>query len=66
MNIDEINRITDYHLREIRLKYWNMRHKAFQDEYRIPDRELGQIWDEMTEKEEKEISEYLEKQKELK
>ena len=64
MNINEINNIKDYNLREIRLKYWNLRHKAFLDEHGISDQDLGKVLDELTTKEEKEVTEYLKKQEE--
>ena len=59
MNPEEIRRIEDNGLRDIRWKYWNLRHKAFLDEYRISDQELGQCWDKLKEEEEKGVSEYL-------
>ena len=59
MNLKEINQNEDDGLRKIRLKYWNLRHKAFLDEQHISDHELNQYLDESIEDEEKEISEYL-------
>lgn len=35
LNQEEIGRIENYKLREIRLKYWNLRHKALLDEQYI-------------------------------
>lgn len=62
MNLEEINNIEDYGLRTIRLKYWNLRHKAFLDERHISDSELDIVWEKLKEDEEKEISLYLKKQ----
>ncbi len=59
MNIKEIEKIEDIGLREIRLKYWNLRHKAFLDEHGIPDQEIGNVFDYLTKKEEEEVSRYL-------
>ncbi len=59
MNIKEIEKIEDLGLREIRLKYWNLKHKAFLDEHGIPDQEIGNVFDSLTKKEEEEISRYL-------
>lgn len=64
MNINEINQIDDHRLREIRLKYWNLRHKAFLDEHGIQDQDLGVVWDELSAKEEKEVAEYMKNQEE--
>lgn len=62
MNINEINKIEDSNIREIRLKYWDMRHKVFLDEHRISDKEFKNVWNELVAKEEKEISDYLKAQ----
>ena len=59
MNIKEIEQIEDVELRKIRMKYWNLRHKAFLDEHGIPDQEIGNVLDSLTQKEEEEISLYL-------
>ena len=63
MNLEEINAIEDVRLREIRMKYWQLKHKAFLDEQGIPDHLLGQKWDELTAKEEQEVATYLAKKK---
>lgn len=62
MNIKEIQQIEDHGLREIRSKYWHLKHKAFLDESSIPDQEIGNIFDSLAEKEELEISLYLKTQ----
>ena len=66
MNIKEIEQIEDLGLREIRSKYWYLRHKAFLDEHGIPDQEIGNVFDSLTQKEEEEISLYLKAQEEKK
>lgn len=59
MNLEEIEKIEDYGLQNIRLKYWNLRHKAFLDEHGIPDEELERVWNELDKAEEKEVALYL-------
>jgi hypothetical protein len=61
LNNEEIERIRDPELREIRRKYWQLRHKAFLDESRIPDYKLGEEPDKIDEDEQKEIREYKER-----
>ncbi len=61
MNLKEIEKIEDFELRSIRLKYWNLRHKAFLDEHKIPDTELERVHEELYKKEEAEIEEYNKK-----
>ena len=64
MNIKEIEQIEDVELRKIRMKYWNLRHKAFLDEHGISDQEIGNVLDSFTKKEEEEVSRYLKTQEE--
>jgi len=52
MNIKEIEQIEDVELRKIRMKYWNLKHKAFLDEHGISDQEIGDVFDSLTKKEE--------------
>lgn len=59
MTLEEINEIKDSKIRNIRLKYWNLKHKAFLNEHSISDHALGQAWDELSPKEEQEIADYL-------
>lgn len=59
MNYEDINKIKDSELQKIRMKYWNLRHKAFLDEYKISDQDIGEVWDELFEAEEKEVTAYL-------
>ena len=62
MNIKEIEQIEDVELRKIRMKYWNLRHKAFLDEHGISDQEIGNVLDSLTKEEEEEVSRYLKTQ----
>ncbi len=54
LNQEEINRIENYEMREIRMKYWNLRHQAFLDEVNIKDCDLGKVLDELWIEEQKE------------
>ncbi len=58
LNIDEIHRIKDPELREIRQKHWNYRHKIFMDEMEISDQDLVRLSDQDRELERKEMEEY--------
>ena len=60
LNNEQISRIKDPILREIRSRYWNLRHKAFLDEHGIPDAELGNIWQQLKEQEKQELETYQE------
>ena len=64
MNIKEIEQIEDVELRKIRMKYWNLRHKAFLDEHGISDQEIGNVLDSLNKEEEEEVSRYLKTQEE--
>lgn len=61
MNLKEIEQIKDFELRSIRLKYWNLRHKAFLDEHGVSDSMLEKVWDDLYKQEELEIEEYNKK-----
>lgn len=61
LNNEEIRRIQDPELREIRQKYWNLRHKAFLDEAHISDQELSNVFDDIIAKEQEEILRYRKK-----
>ena len=61
LNNEEIERIKDPELREMRRKYWQLRHKAFLDEAGISDYKLGEVADKICVDEQKEIREYREK-----
>ena len=58
LNNEEINRIKDPELREIRMKHWEYRHKIFLDEHKISDAEFIRLSDEDYLKEKKELEEY--------
>ncbi|MBU5439815.1 hypothetical protein KQI42_17500 [Tissierella sp. MSJ-40] len=58
LNNEEISRIKDPELRNIRFKYWNLLHQTFLDEQRIPDSMLGKEFDKIKAEEKKELDEY--------
>lgn len=55
---EEISRIKDNELREIRQRHWNYRYKIFLDGYKISDQEFWILADIDYEEEQKEIEEY--------
>lgn len=61
INQEEIMNITDLDVRNIRMKYWNLKFKAFKDEYNIPDQELGNVLDKICNEEQEELKLYKEK-----
>ena len=61
LNNEEIERIQDYELRQIRQKYWNLRHKAFLDEAHISNQELDRVWEDLKAREQDEIAKYRQK-----
>lgn len=58
MNSTKIAEIEDLKIQDIKKKYWDLKHKAFLDEYKIKDWELGEIFDRYTSLERKELEEY--------
>lgn len=58
LNNEEISRIKDPELRSIRLKYWNLLHQIFLDEYKIPGGKLKKEFDDINAAEIKELDEY--------
>ncbi len=58
LNNEEISRIVDSELRDIRMKYWNLLRKTFLDEHKIPDSMLGKEFDIIKAAEAKELDEY--------
>lgn len=58
LNNEEIERIKDPELQQIRRKYWNLCHKAFLDEAHISDQEVGHVWERLKEQEQEEILQY--------
>ena len=65
LNTEQISRIKDSELRRIRKKYWDLRHKAFLNERGIPDAQLGDEWDRLTNLETEEIKKYRERKGDL-
>lgn len=65
LNNEEISRIKDDKLREIRAKYWRLRHEAFLDEHNISDAEIGNVFDHLCEVEQKEIESYIKSQEDI-
>lgn len=55
LNNEEIGRIENDELREMRSKYWDLRHKAFIDEKNITDSEFCKISDRLFDEERKEL-----------
>jgi hypothetical protein len=58
LNNEEISRIKDSELRNIRSKYWSLLHRAFLDEHKIPDSMLDKEFNRIKAEELKEIDEY--------
>lgn len=53
--------ITDLDIRNIRMKYWDLKFKAFKEYYNIPNKELGNILDNICCAEQEELKIYKEK-----
>lgn len=49
MNQNEISEISDSNIRNIKMKYWDKKHKAFLNEREIKDTELGNEFDRIEE-----------------
>lgn len=58
LNDEEISRIEDYELREIRSRYWAKRRDVFLDEHGVPDDKLAGVTDELIKAEQREIAKY--------
>ena len=58
LNPNQIQRIEDPKLREIRSKHWFYRHKIFMDEAHISDQELMRLYKLDEEAEQREIDKY--------
>ncbi len=58
MNSTKIAEIEDLNIQVIKKKYWDLKHKAFLDEYKIKDWELGEELDKYTALERKDLEEY--------
>ena len=58
LNQEEISRIKDIELQNIRGKYWHLRYEVFLNETKIPDAELEKECTKLKELERIEIEEY--------
>lgn len=58
LNNEEISRIKDLELRNIRTKHWHLKHQAFLDEVNISDSMLESKYNNIMAEEKKEIEEY--------
>jgi hypothetical protein len=56
LNQEEIARIENPEIREIRMKYWALRHNAFTEELNISDRDLEKVCDDLITQEKIDIS----------
>ena len=63
LNNEQISRIKDPELREIRMKHWQYRHKIFLDEENVSDGELERLAKADWENEKQEIENYKKKLK---
>lgn len=61
LNNEEIDRIENLELQNIRSKYWGLRHNAFQSESKIPDQELDIVLDAINDAEQKELDNFKRK-----
>lgn len=58
LNNEEISRIEDQELKEIRSMHWSYRQKIFLDEHGISDEEFSRLTEEDYAREKKELEEY--------
>ncbi|MEK4427782.1 hypothetical protein MHB54_00835 [Paenibacillus sp. FSL M7-0802] len=58
LNQEEINRIENAELRDIRMKYWKLQRDVFLDEKNISDEELNEVSKELLRKEMEEIQRF--------
>lgn len=63
LNNEEISRIKDQELREIRQKYWDLKHKAFLDEKNISDIEINDVHKQLVNEEMRVIEDYKKRKK---
>lgn len=61
LNNEQIERIKDPKLREIRSRHWIYRHKIFCDEENISDKMLGQLLEKDIQEERRELENYKSK-----
>lgn len=58
LSSEEIHRIKDFELRNIRAKFYQMRHQTFIDEQNIRDHEIAAVWDRIGLQEQQAIEDY--------
>ena len=58
LNIEQISRIQDFELQEIRNRHWHYRKRILQDEYNISDEKFVKLCKEDWEQEKEEIEKY--------
>lgn len=58
INDEQISRIKDPILKEIRLRYWKKQNEIFLDEYGVPDSKLNEIYRKIENEEIHEIENY--------
>lgn len=63
LNNEEIDRIENLELREIRSKYWALKHKDFINEKEIPDNQLQEVTNKINLAEKKELEDFKRKMK---
>lgn len=63
LNNEEIRKIKDPELREIRMRHWSYRHKIFMDEMHISDKEFCRLSDEDVKREKEELERYRKEHK---
>jgi hypothetical protein len=61
LNQEEINRIQNPELREIRSKYWVLQREAFLNERGISDSEIGKVSKELMRREQEELQRFKSK-----
>lgn len=51
----EIDEIEDRNIKNIKRKYWDMKYKAFKDEYNISDKDVGNNYNHIVQMEKEEL-----------
>lgn len=59
---EEISRIKNWELRQIRSRYWGKKHQAHLDEHNIPDHEVEEVWRKIEGEEQVAIEEWKKRQ----
>lgn len=55
MNLNEIEKIEDSKIKNIKMKYWTLKHNAFINETEIKDKELESVYEEYNKLEKDEL-----------